>query len=212
MPVYMSLLCWRPAIIRPPSVKVSAERLSSRDQKDGNSEDLQLAEIDNDNKSHDDEEIDSNQYIVTAIIGIQNKGMETGDEELGAVSTGEGSKLQSSRENPDFVENSMKKNDEPASASENPMIQANEKTSKDTEVNQNAELSSTSIGTAANPSEDTAHAQYSKDTNGSGKATHVSEGSVANENEKRHFTHNTTGMNLATTSENTPDTLVITKL
>lgn len=42
MPVYLSLLCWRPDVIRPPSVRVSAERLSSSDQQDGSSRDLQL--------------------------------------------------------------------------------------------------------------------------------------------------------------------------
>ena len=34
MPVYLSLLCWRPAVIRPPSVKVTAGKLGSRDTRD----------------------------------------------------------------------------------------------------------------------------------------------------------------------------------
>ena len=34
MPVYLSLFCWRPAVIRPPSLTGSAEKQAGRDQKD----------------------------------------------------------------------------------------------------------------------------------------------------------------------------------
>ena len=52
LPVYLSLLCWRPAIIRHPSVRVSAERLNSRDHKDGSNGDLHLASIGNEIQNH----------------------------------------------------------------------------------------------------------------------------------------------------------------
>ena len=52
MPVYLSLLCWSPAVITPLSVRISAERMSSSDQQDGSSRDLQLRQIGKDNPSY----------------------------------------------------------------------------------------------------------------------------------------------------------------
>ena len=49
MPVHLSLLCWRPTVIRPPSVRDNAERLSSSNQQEGNGRDLQLRQIGKDN-------------------------------------------------------------------------------------------------------------------------------------------------------------------
>ena len=34
MPVYLSLLCWRPAVTRPPSVRNTAERLGNKDTRE----------------------------------------------------------------------------------------------------------------------------------------------------------------------------------
>ena len=49
LPVYMSLLCWRPAVERPSLVKVSADRLNSRSQKEEYGQELHLAEIGSEN-------------------------------------------------------------------------------------------------------------------------------------------------------------------
>ena len=103
LPVYMSLLCWGPTVTRSPSVRVSAERLSSRSQKDETSQNLHLADIGSENslaandpslKMSEQETCNkepSNEDTAkgTTIMGISNKGMKTDDEEL-AISSEEG--------------------------------------------------------------------------------------------------------------------------
>jgi len=165
MPVYLSLLCWRPAIIRPSTVRVSAERLASRQHRDGSNRDLQLASIGSENQSHaadddgktipkDEESTDNtHSYVVDAFsqTGIENKGMETDEGERGTPSAGQ----QNTSDGTTTNENS-----------------------EDTEANQDAELSPASRNTPANCREESAHAPYNTDANGSGK---VVEDTAANE-------------------------------
>ena len=112
MPVYLSLLCWRPAVIRPPSVRVSAERLNNTDQQNESSRDLQLRQIGEDNPiyaadatsyqpseqgtfkketngekvGHKDEETVHDAAVVE--MGIPNKELEDDEEEMDIVAAG----------------------------------------------------------------------------------------------------------------------------
>ena len=117
MPVYLSLLCWRPAIVRPSSVSVNTERLGE------NGEDLQLRHTGKENPSfvgddtscqspgqHNftteandgkvsekgDETADN---VVGIEIGISNEGMEVGEDEMSRISTGEENIAQQSMRN-----------------------------------------------------------------------------------------------------------------
>ena len=49
LPVYMSLLCWRPAVERPSLARVSADRLNSSSQKEECGQELHLDEIGSEN-------------------------------------------------------------------------------------------------------------------------------------------------------------------
>ena len=194
MPVYLSLLCWRPAIIRHPSVRVSAERLNIRDHKDGSNGDLHLASIGNEIQNHpadndekttpkDEESTDNTQgYVVDAFFqtGIENKGMESDDEEGGTTSAGQQNK------------------DDNTTAHEN---------REDEGANQNAEVSPASSNTSANISEESAHAPHDTGANGSGKAL---EGTTANENPNQI----STGKHLALKPEIDPadNLLIVAKL
>ena len=110
MPVYMSLLCWKPSLTTSPSVRVSAERLGSINKKDESSHDLHLAVIGNENpglaaenasfelavegnvnevhpnsnERQENDETDYDQYIVNVFKGRQNEGLESGHDELDA--------------------------------------------------------------------------------------------------------------------------------
>ena len=112
MPVYLSLLCWRPAVIRPPSVKVSAERLNNNNQHNESTRDLQLRQIGKDNPIHvaddtsyqpselgtskketngekvgqKDEETVHDAAVVE--MGIPNKELIDDEEEIDIVATG----------------------------------------------------------------------------------------------------------------------------
>ena len=133
LPVYMSLLCWKPSVTTSPSVRVSAERLGSIKKKDESSHDLQLVAIGienpglaaekpslelakeesvdeeavHDNEKQEDDGIDYDQYIVNVFKGIHNEGLETGDENPDASTglTREESKQSLSSENPDGEKN-----------------------------------------------------------------------------------------------------------
>ena len=103
LPVYMSLLSWGPTVTRSPSVRVSAERLSSRSQKDETSQNLHLADIGSENslaandpslKLSEQETCNVEPPIEdtpkgTTMMGISNKGMKTDDEDLN-ISSEEG--------------------------------------------------------------------------------------------------------------------------
>ena len=103
LPVYMSLLCWGPTVTRSPSVRVSAERLSSRSEKGETSQNLHLADIGSENslaandpslKMSEQETCNvepSNEDTPkgTTMMGISNKGMKTDDEDLN-ISSEEG--------------------------------------------------------------------------------------------------------------------------
>ena len=103
LPVYMSLLCWGPTATRSPSVRVSAERLSSGGQKDETSQNLHLADIGSENslagndpslkisgqETCNEEPPNEDTPKETPVMGISNKGMKTDDEEL-AISSEEG--------------------------------------------------------------------------------------------------------------------------
>ena len=110
MPVYMSLLCWKPSVTNSPSVRVSPERLGNINKKDESSHDLQLtvtgnedpglvaenpsfelAAEENANEVHpnsndrqENGETDYDQYIVNVFKGSQNEDLESGDDELDA--------------------------------------------------------------------------------------------------------------------------------
>ena len=103
LPVYMSLLCWRPTATKSPSVRVSAEGLSSGGQKDETSQNLHLADICSENslagndasvkmseqETCNEEPPNEDTPKETTMMGISNKGMKTDDEEL-AISSEEG--------------------------------------------------------------------------------------------------------------------------
>ena len=103
LPVYMSLLCWGPTVTRSPSVRVSAERLSSRSQKDETSQNLHLADIGSENSlAANDPSLKMSEQETcnveppnedtpkgTTMMGISNKGMKTDDEDLN-ISSEEG--------------------------------------------------------------------------------------------------------------------------
>ena len=166
IPVYLSLLCWRPAVIRPPSVRVSPERLNIRDHKVGGDGDLQLASIGNENQNQatnndgktipkDEESTDNtHSYIADAFFktGIENKGMEADEGERGTTSVGQ------------------QNTDDGKTAKVN---------REDSGANQNAEVSPASSNTSANRSEESAHAPHDTGANGRDK---VLDGTAANEN------------------------------
>ena len=103
LPVYMSLLCWGPTVTRSPSVRVSAERLSSRSEKDETSQNLYLADIGSENSlAANDPSLKMSEQETcnveppnedtpkgTTMMGISNKGMKTDDEDLN-ISSEEG--------------------------------------------------------------------------------------------------------------------------
>ena len=103
LPVYMSLLCWGPTVTRSPSVRVSAERLSSRSQKDETSQNLHLADIGSEKSlAANDPSLKTSEQETcnveppnedtpkgTTMMGISNKGMKTDDEDLN-ISSEEG--------------------------------------------------------------------------------------------------------------------------
>ena len=237
LPVYLSLLCWRPTVIRPSSLRVCAEEPCNREQEDENSEGLQLAHIGSvdssypvDNPSSQSSEpgdpikednthtdgkatqkgegtTETMHCVVNAAveIGIENKGMEVNEKEVGSSSTGEDSKQQCLSKKPDLAEDSMESDTEYASTSENPTIHsadirlepdntaANEKresSSDDASINQNAEQPSTLVSMAANKSDDFSHAPYDTDAHGNNEVTQASEGTVANKNEEQQPTQN----------------------
>ena len=103
LPVYMSLLCWGPTVTRSPSVRVSAERLSSRSEKGETSQNLHLADIGSENSlAANDPSLKMSEQETcnveppnedtpkgTTMMGISNKGMKTDDEDLN-ISSEEG--------------------------------------------------------------------------------------------------------------------------
>ena len=103
LPVYMSLLCWGPTVTRSPSVRVSAERLSNRSQKDETDQNLHLADIGSEKSlAANDPSLKTSEQETcnveppnedtpkgTTIMGISNKGMKTDDEDLN-ISSEEG--------------------------------------------------------------------------------------------------------------------------
>jgi len=157
-------------------------------------------------------------------IGIENKGMEVNAKEVGISSAGEDGKWQCLSKKPDLAEDSVESKTEHASTSENPTTHsedislepdntaANEKresSSDDAGTNQNAEQPSTLVSMAANKSDDSSHAPYDTDAHGNKEVTQASEGTMANKNEEQQPTHNS-GKDLAVSTENPPDTLIIT--
>ena len=103
LPVYMSLLCWGPTVTRSPSVRVSAERLSNRSQKDETDQNLHLADIGSEKSlAANDPSLKTSEQETcnveppnedtpkgTTMMGISNKGMKTDDEDLN-ISSEEG--------------------------------------------------------------------------------------------------------------------------
>ena len=105
MPVYLSLLRWRPAVLRPPSVSNSAEKLSSFGKRGKANGSLRLRPIgseDPEDETYKEETsmpstkeqsnqkekdgTDSAQLAVANVtieMGIQNRGIEPDEEDLG---------------------------------------------------------------------------------------------------------------------------------
>ena len=142
LPVHLSVLCWRPAIIRPPTPKVNAERLRSRNQRDESNEDVQLANIGIENPSYAAENAsfrspeqvniakeiadgkaiqkgeETADNVAVVQTGIHNKGMETDEQEM--VMTGSaGDDNTRKNEKPNLAEDREENNEEPASMAEN---------------------------------------------------------------------------------------------
>ena len=153
MPVYLSLLCWRPAVTRSPSVRDSAERLGSRVLRDDGWETcsgLQLAPVGSENQdcpgameqtnnSNNDEQANqkekggkqSAQHAVNAVIeiGIRNKGIKTDDEELEMNSTGGDNKQKNMiDEKLDLSKDKVENNEELACTSEKSDTHTNDET------------------------------------------------------------------------------------
>ncbi|KAJ7385704.1 Patched domain-containing protein 3 [Desmophyllum pertusum] len=145
MPVYLSLLCWRPAVIRPPSVRDSAERLGSRVLRDDGLETcsgLQLAPVGSEkqdcpgameetNNSNNDEQANQKDKGGNHVfeIGIQNKGIKTDDEELEMNSTGGDNKQKNMiDEEPDLSKDRVENNEELACTSEKLDTHTNDET------------------------------------------------------------------------------------
>lgn len=189
MPVYLSLMCWRPAVIRPPSVRDSAEKLSSGLQLEsvGSKEKGSAAdstdspstgdfeEEANEPKQNGEDGKDSAQHLVTAEIGIQNKALTTDDEKEAEANTTAEDNIQkdTNDEHPDKVENREE------------LARTPEKT--DTHTNEEVTTSAPDSKPEdpipeVNSSEDTARA--SKDTDASKDRE-----SVANKNKKQDSTH-----------------------
>ena len=179
LPVYLSLLCWRPAIIRPPTPKVSAERLNGRDQKDESNEDLQLANIGSENLSyaadnaslHSSEQVniekeiddaktirkdeDTTDNAAVIEMGIQNKGLETNEREMAMTdSTGEDNTQQNTSEEPGLGDDKEQKNHEPASTSDNSTTHNGEVIPVRDDTVANRESVLTSQDTGSNRNED----------------------------------------------------------
>ena len=118
MPVYLSLLCWRPAVIRPTSVSDSTEKMSSVGKRDRTSKangSFRMGPIGSEDPVDIKEEIskpsndelscqkckdgkDNAQNVLTNAsieMGIQNKGIEPDEEELD-MNPREGDKKQQS--------------------------------------------------------------------------------------------------------------------
>ena len=250
LPVYLSLLCWRPAIIRPPTPKVSVERLGRRDQWDECNKDVQLADIGSEKPSYAAENASSEQVniekeiadgkaidkdekttnnVAAIEIGIQNKGMETDEQEMAMTgSAGEDNTQQNTSEEPNLADDSEENNEGPSSTAEtltthnvevSPVSDdkaASENresvlTPEDTGANQIAELSPVSTDTAATRREESAHVPFATKTKGSGQSGEVNqayEGAATNEIKDQHSTHNSLGKDLAAGRDNPPDFLI----
>ena len=145
MPVYLSLLCWRPAVTRSPSVRDSAERLGSRVLRDDGLETcsgLQLAPVGSEkqdcpgameetNNSNNDEQANQKDKGGNHVfeIGIQNKGIKTDDEELEMNSTGGDNKQKNMiDEEPDLSKDRVENNEELACTSEKLDTHTNDET------------------------------------------------------------------------------------
>ena len=119
MPVYLSLLCWRPAVFRPPSVSDSTEKLSNFGKRGRENGSLRLRQIGsedpvdetfkeepsmpNRNEQSNQKEkdgTDSTQLAVTNAtidMGIQNEGIEPNEEEKNSTD-GDNKELKTSKE------------------------------------------------------------------------------------------------------------------
>ena len=127
MPVYLSLLCWRPAVIRPSTVEDSTEKLSSLSKRDGASkangslrlvpigceanayvhfkEETSKPSIDEQVKRKEKDGTDGTQHVVanaTIEMGIQNEGIEADEEELAMNSTEGDNKRQNTSKESDL--------------------------------------------------------------------------------------------------------------
>ncbi|KAL9968888.1 hypothetical protein ACROYT_G021032 [Oculina patagonica] len=176
MPVYLSLMCWRPAVIRPPSVRDSAEKLNSGLQLESVGSEEKGSAADSTVSPSTGDAKDSAQHVVTAEIGIENKALTTDDEkEVKANTKAEDNiRKDTNDEEPDKVENGREE-----------LTRTPEKT--DTHTNEEVTTSAPDSKPEeaipeVNSSEETAHASKGTD------AIKDRE-SAANKNKNRDSTH-----------------------
>ena len=126
LPVHLSLLCWRPTVIRSlHSVRVSSGAKRSNGERNGG---LQLEDVATksstfqvgnpiqsseqgnvkgeisctDGKADETDKASHCEVFVVAGIGMENKGMESDEEEKSVISTGKDNKCENSSREPDL--------------------------------------------------------------------------------------------------------------
>lgn len=200
LPVHLSLLCWRPAVIR----SLHSVRVSSAEKRSygGRNRGLQLEDVATksstsqvgnpiqsseqgnvkgeisctDGKADETDKASHCEVCVVAGIGMENKGMESDEEEKSGISTGKDDKCENSSREPD-LNVSPETNNEAA--------------------NHNEELSSC--------------ASCDADTNNSVDITQASKETAANDKGDQHPTLNLAGKKKTVSSEISPDGLIITQ-
>ena len=203
LPVHLSLLCWRPTIIRPlHSVRVSSAVKRDNSERDGG---LQLedvvtksstSQVDNPSIQSSEQgnvkeetpctdgKADETDKASHCEKGIENKGMESDEEEKGVTSTGKDSSKES-----DLTEHGVENNKTSVCTPED--MTAN------TAANQNEELSS--------------FASCDADTNNSVDISLACKETAANHNGEHHPTCNSAGKKIAVSSQIPPEVLIITQ-
>lgn len=182
MPVYLSLMCWRPAVIRPPSVSDSAEKVNDglhlesigREEKVG-ANDLTALPLSGDHVEETGEPNNAEQATQKDAdgknfeIGIQNDAVTINDEK----DVGENKQDNTINNEPELNEDKVKNGEELAQgASGKKDTNTNDEATNPVAVNKLEQ--STPV---ANSNEDTAHASRHADKQ---------EDSVANKNNEQH--------------------------
>ena len=210
LPVHLSLLCWRPTVIRSlHSVRVSSAVKRNNGERNGG---LQLedvgtkmstAQVDNpiqsseqgnvkgelsctDGKADETDKASHCEVCVVADIGMANKGMESDEAEKSVISTGKDNKVENSSREPDLSNKTSACTPEDmtthnADSPETNKAAANHNVSCDADINNSVDITPASKETAA-------------DDNG-----------------EQHLTLNLAGKKKAVSSEISPEVLIITQ-